>query len=198
MHALGIDTSHLFLLIVLMNDEGVVDAIQLDCFKQQSEYIIGQMDELLKRNALTIEDISDIVVTRGPGSYTGVRIGMTVAKVLGSITAKTVHTLSTLQLYAGLKDCLVLMDARAKRCYVGRYCAGQALQPEEIMTNEEIGKLLEECRCELIGDLHLFGQTDHYEQLAGNFFALKPYWQKEEDVDRLAPEYFKSRKEYLK
>ncbi|MBO4218865.1 MAG: tRNA (adenosine(37)-N6)-threonylcarbamoyltransferase complex dimerization subunit type 1 TsaB [Erysipelotrichaceae bacterium] len=198
MYALGIDTSHLFLLIVLMNEDGVVDAVQLDCFKQQSEYIISQMDELLKRNSLTIGQVDDIVVTRGPGSYTGVRIGMTVAKVLGSITGKNVYTLSTLQLYAGRSDCRVLIDARAKRVYSGRYRDGKVLEPESILFNQEAETLLEKENCEFFGDLHLFGRQDRYEHLADNFFALKSLWQKEEDVDRLAPVYFKSRKEYLK
>ncbi len=198
MYTIGIDTSHLFLLIVLMNEDGLVDAVQLDCFKQQSEYIITQLDELLKRNELTIDQVDSIVVTRGPGSYTGVRIGMTVAKVLGSIAGKQVYTISTLQLYAGLKDCYVLMDARAKRCYVGRYRDGREVEAEEIMYNQEIQPLLASSECQFYGDLHLFGLADCYEQLPQHFYDLKPLWQKEEDVDRLAPHYFKSRKEYLK
>ncbi|MBQ6654225.1 MAG: tRNA (adenosine(37)-N6)-threonylcarbamoyltransferase complex dimerization subunit type 1 TsaB [Erysipelotrichaceae bacterium] len=198
MYALGIDTSHLFLLIVLMNDDGVVDHVQLDCFKQQSEYIIGEMDALLKRNDLSIKQITDIVITRGPGSYTGVRIAMTVAKVLGSITGKNVHTLSTLQLYGGKADCYVLMDARAKRVYVGRYWDGKALQDDQIFFNEEMREIVDDENNLCFGDLHLFGREDRYEHLAENFFDLKENWQKVEDIDRLAPEYLKSRKEYLK
>ncbi|MCR5068127.1 MAG: tRNA (adenosine(37)-N6)-threonylcarbamoyltransferase complex dimerization subunit type 1 TsaB [Erysipelotrichaceae bacterium] len=198
MYALGIDTSHLFLLVVLMDDNGVIDHVQLDCFKQQSEYIIGEMDELLKRNALTIEQIGEIVITRGPGSYTGVRIAMTVAKILGSITGKQVHTLSTLQLYGGKADCYVLMDARARRVYVGRYRDGKALQQDQIFFNEEMQGIVDDPQNLCYGDLHLFGKEDRYDHLADNFFALKEDWRKVEDIDRLAPEYLKSRKEYLK
>ena len=198
MYTVGIDTSHLFLLIVLMDEDRVIDYRQLDCFKQQSEYIIVTLDELLKANGLTVEQVGSLVVTLGPGSYTGVRIGLTVAKVLGSIAGKQVYTLSTLQLYAGLADCYVLMDARAKRVYVGHYKNGQPLEADQIIYNADMEETVNDPSANCIGDLHLFGKPDRYEHLAENFMALKPYWQKVEDIDRLAPKYLKSRKEYLK
>ena len=155
MYTIGIDTSHHFLLLVLMDENKVVDYIQDECPKLQSEYIIVELDNLLKRNDISLTTVKDIVVTIGPGSYTGVRIGLTVAKILGSIVGKTVYTLSTLQLYAGVDNALVLMDARANRCYVGRYSGGTALVEDTVLTNDEIRKLLNE-NITLIGDLHLF------------------------------------------
>ncbi len=198
MYSITMDTSGLFLIIALMDDQKVIDSIQMECLKKQSEYIIVKIDELLSRNQLDIDEVSNIVITVGPGSYTGVRIAMTVAKVLGSIAAKNIYTLSTLQLYAGKRDCYVLMDAKAKRCYVGNYCNGMALSEDTVMPNEEIEALMARSDRPFIGDLHVFKQEDVYYDLAQNFFDLKDQWVKVEDVDTLAPTYLKNKEDYLK
>ena len=197
MYTIGIDTSHQFLLLVLMDENRIIDYKQNQCPKLQSEYIIVELDNLLKRNNISLIEVKNIVVTIGPGSYTGVRIGLTVAKVLGSIVGKTVYTLSTLQLYAGIKNALVLMDARADRCYVGRYNNGVALSEDSVLTNDEIKELL----CDdvtLIGDLHLFGKESYYPEIAKNFFLLKDKWKKVSNIDILTPVYLKSSQEYLR
>lgn len=198
MYTLGIDTSHQFLLLALLKDDQVVSSVQSECFKKQSEFIIPELQKMLEENGLTISDISDIVVTVGPGSYTGVRIGMTVAKVLGSLMEKNLYTLSTLQLYAGLQDCYVIMDARAKRVYCGRYRDGKALQNDCVVYNDDMKKIIEEGSVKVIGDMHLFGGEDIYPDLAENLLALKPHWVRQENADILTPVYLKSSQEYLK
>lgn len=197
MYTVGIDTSHRFLLVALIRDDQLIDHVQLECFKHQSEYLVPQVQQILEKHQLEVNDIDNWVVTAGPGSYTGVRIGMTMVKVIGSIMKKNVYTLSTLQLYAGLKDTCVIMDARAKRVYTGRYRDGQALFADTVITNEEMARIIEEGN-PVIGDLHLFGFEDNYGDLAENFLALKPYWHKVENVDLLAPVYLKDSEEYLK
>ena len=181
-----------------MDDNGLIDYQQIACLKQQSEYIIGKMDELLKRNNLNVQQIDNYVITEGPGSYTGVRIAMTVAKVLGSIAEKNIYTLSTLQLYAGMNDCYVFMDARAKRVYAGRYRNGVALIEDTVYPNQQAEEIMNNEDVMFIGDLHLFGKEDYWPTPAENFFSLKPMWKKVENIDILAPTYLKSKEEYLK
>ena len=196
MYAVGIDTSHQFLVISLMNEDGVIDGIQLNCFKQQSEYLVPELKKLLEKHGIEMLDVDKWIVTEGPGSYTGVRIGMTLAKVAGSLENKDVYTLSTLQLYAGKKDCYVIMDARAKRCYIGKYSDGKPLMEDTAWPNTEVEKLIDtEC---VIGDLHLFGKEDKYGNLCQNFFDLRDCWKKVEKVDLLTPKYLKSNEDYLK
>ncbi len=197
MYTIGIDTSHQFLVLVLMDENKIVDYIQKDCPKLQSEYIVLELDKLLKNNSILLDEVKNVVVTIGPGSYTGVRIGLTVAKILGSIVGKTLYTLSTLQLYAGTDNALVLMDARAKRCYVGRYNNGASIVEDTVLTNEEIKEMFNS-DVTLIGDLHLFGKENYYPDIAGNFMLLKEMWNKVENVDVLTPVYLKSSQEYLR
>ena len=197
MYTVGVDTSHQFLLLALLKDDRLVEGVQLDCFKHQSEYLIPEISKLLERHGLEASDIDSFVVAQGPGSYTGVRIGMTMAKVLGSLMNRDVYTLSTLQLYAGLEDCYVIMDARAKRVYVGRYKDGKPLMEDTIYTNDRMKEIIES-GANVIGDLHLFGQEDRYGDLAQHFADLREFWQKVDNVDLLTPTYLKSSEEYLK
>ncbi len=197
MYTVGVDTSHQFLLLALLKDDRLVEGVQLDCFKHQSEYLIPEISKLLERHGLEASDIDSFVVAQGPGSYTGVRIGMTMAKVLGSLMNKDVYTLSTLQLYAGLEDCYVIMDARAKRVYVGRYKDGKPLMEDTIYTNDRMKEIIDS-GANVIGDLHMFGQEDRYGDLAQHFADLREFWQKVDNVDLLTPTYLKSSEEYLK
>jgi tRNA threonylcarbamoyladenosine biosynthesis protein TsaB len=180
-----------------MDDDKVIDGIQKECPKLQSEHIVLELDELLKKNNVLLKEVKSVVVTIGPGSYTGVRIGLTVAKILGSIVGKKVYTLSTLQLYAGVDNALVLLDARAGRCYVGRYNKGVAIREDSVLTNKEIKEMLNDDII-LIGDLHLFDRESYYPEIAANFMLLKELWQKIENIDVLSPVYLKSSQEYLR
>ena len=119
------------------------------------------------------------------------------AKVLGSLMHRDVYTLSTLQLYAGLEDCYVIMDARARRVYVGRYKDGKPLMEDTIYTNDRMKEIIDS-GANVIGDLHLFGQEDRYGDLAQHFADLREFWQKVDNVDLLTPTYLKSSEEYLK
>lgn len=198
MYAVGIDTSQNFLLLALMKDDELIDSVQEECLKQQSERLLPELDSLLKKHGLKSLDIDSWVITKGPGSYTGVRIAMTLAKVIGSISSKNVYTLSTLQLYAGLRDCYVVLDARAKRVYAGRYRDGRPLMEDCIYSNEQVRAIIDSQQQEVIGDLHLFGLKDSYDHLAENFVSLRPCWEKVENIDILTPTYLKSNAEYLK
>lgn len=197
MYTLGLDTSHRFLIVALMDDHQLVDSVMQECSKQQSEQLLPQVDKLLAAHQLTANDISALVITKGPGSYTGVRIAMTMAKVMASLKKLPLYTLSTLQLYAGLADCYSFIDARSQRVYAGRYCDGVALQPDTIIPNDQMVQLLADPSIKAIGDLHLFGKPDNYGAVAENFWLLKDQWQLVEKVDLLQPDYLKARQEYL-
>ena len=121
---------------------------------------------------------------------------MTFAKVLASNAEKKLYTLSTLQLYAGLEDCYSIIDARAKRVYVGRYKDGKPLMEDTIYTNDKMKEIVSD-GTKVVGDLHLFGREDAYGDLCRNFVLLRDQWTPVENVDLLAPSYLKSNEEYL-
>lgn len=196
MLTLCMDTSHTLLVVSLIEDNKVVAEIQKECWKKQSEEIFPALEELLKISNKKVEDIDSIAITEGPGSYTGVRIAMTVAKVFAATKNIDLYTISTLQLYAGLSEnTLVLLDARGNRVYSAAYHKGENILPLAIRTIDEIKEIYSSYQ--IVGDGHLVGVEDNYPDVAENFLALKSEWKKAENVHLVKPEYLKPNESYL-
>ena len=81
---LALDTSGEFCVLALADESGAVQAVSIFEGKRTlSRRLLGEVDSLLTRNSLTLADLSAFAVGIGPGSFTGVRIG--VATVLGIV-----------------------------------------------------------------------------------------------------------------
>ena len=82
MYTLFIDTHYKDVLILLFKDNNVLDKLLLKDVKNTSESLLPSIIQILFNNSLKINDINKIAVVKGPGSFTSVRLGVTVAKVL--------------------------------------------------------------------------------------------------------------------
>ena len=112
MYTLYIDTHFVDLVLSLFKDEKIVETIKIEN-ANHSDIAISLLDKLLKSHNLTIDDLNSIIVINGPGSFTGVRIGIVIAKIIGytkNIPVKAISYLQALSLnyqqevYVGLKD----------------------------------------------------------------------------------------------
>lgn len=114
---LFLNTSNKYLYICLMDDIVITDEVLMEGNNNHSEKLIDVLDEFLKKNKITTDDIEEIYVGKGPGSYTGVRIACTVAKVLAHVKNKKLYSFSSLDLLLSNKlnkpgTYRVVMDAR--------------------------------------------------------------------------------------
>ena len=78
---LAFDTSGEMCVLALAEEDGAVQAVSV--FESQrtlSRRLMGEVDSLLTRNGLTLADLTAFAVGLGPGSFTGVRVGVTTAK----------------------------------------------------------------------------------------------------------------------
>lgn len=196
MLTLCMDTSHVLLVVALIKDDKVIAKTQEYCWKKQSEEIFPALDKLMNEANKKVEDIDSIVITEGPGSYTGVRIAMTIAKVFAATKKIDLYTISTLQLYAGnLSNTLVLLDARGNRVYSAAFDNTKIILPLAIRSVDEAKELSE--NYEVIGDGHLVNREDNYPDVANNFLLLKDQWKKADNVHLVTPEYLKANEAYL-
>ena len=82
MYSLLLDSSNTKLAVGIAKDDILLDKIYYDAWQRQSEFMIQEINNILSRNKILPSQISEIIVTDGPGSYTGVRISLTIAKVV--------------------------------------------------------------------------------------------------------------------
>jgi tRNA threonylcarbamoyladenosine biosynthesis protein TsaB len=85
---------------VLDTDHGIVASEALPMVRGHAESLIPLIARVMKRSDMTIRDLGRIAVTTGPGSFTGVRVGLAAARGFGVATGVPVVGVSTLSVYA--------------------------------------------------------------------------------------------------
>lgn len=149
MIVLGIDTSGVSGGVALVTESSVVSEYILDVRRKYSERLMVALDFMLRESGLSLSDIAGVAVSRGPGSYTGLRIGVTAAKTLCYCLGVPLAGVSTLraiaQAVAGLGVTAVpLIDARENRVYASAYVfepgevRGVEVVPESLTTIDEV------------------------------------------------------------
>ncbi|HYQ87254.1 MAG TPA: tRNA (adenosine(37)-N6)-threonylcarbamoyltransferase complex dimerization subunit type 1 TsaB [Bacteroidota bacterium] len=128
-----------------------------------SEKLIGLVDEALRRAAIDLGGIDGIAVSIGPGSFTGLRIGLSVAKGLAFACGKPVvpvPTLKGLAARAGRESLvsspslvLAMIDAGRDEIYFAAYRdMKEVAQPRAAAREEVVGLFADESRIVIMGD----------------------------------------------
>ena len=92
-----IDSSTNYLYLSIVNNNEIKSFVRSGK-NDHSETLVDFLNNFLKENNITIDDITEVYVGRGPGSYTGLRIAGTVGKVLSHIKNKKLYSFSSLDL----------------------------------------------------------------------------------------------------
>lgn len=196
MKTLFLDTAWKNLIVALLEDGKLVNGECQEAFKRQSETLFVVLKQLLEKTDWTLEDIDQVVVTNGPGSYTGLRLALTSAKILGTQANIPVSVLTTFQLYSGkAKKANVLLDARGNRAYVGHIEQGK-VNWMGILPLEEISAFLESHPGDLYGEGELIGQKALSSHFLENIEELLPLATSIENIHALSPLYMKESDSY--
>ncbi len=117
---LAIDTAAPRLNLALLRADGGVDVLVEDIAKGHAEILFDRIGTLLERNGLGYVDVERVAVTTGPGSFTGLRIGLSAARGLGvarNIPVLGIPSLLAVSLGAATGPVAVLIDARRDEAY---------------------------------------------------------------------------------
>lgn len=126
MHILGIETATMTGSVAIVTEDRLVAEYTLNTETTHAERLMAAIDHLLQAAALSIQAIDGIAVSIGPGSFTGLRIGVTTAKSLAYSIGKPVVGIPTLDalaaqyLFTELLLCPIL-DARKREVYTAFY-----------------------------------------------------------------------------
>ena len=125
MISLFLDSSDKKVIVALLNGGKVVDSIIEENDNHLSEKFLPMIEKVIARNQLQIDNIDTIYVVNGPGSFTGVRVGVTTAKVMAWGLKKRIISISELALLAttsiNKKYIVPYIDARRNAVYAGIY-----------------------------------------------------------------------------
>ena len=118
MKSLLISTSTKELLVAITIDDEIKYIYSKETNGDMSTIIMPVIDEAFNKTNINIRDIDTIYVTNGPGSFTGIRIGLTIAKVMAWSLDIKIVPISSLELMASGFDKMVLPVIDARRGYV--------------------------------------------------------------------------------
>lgn len=127
MLVLAADTSLPILSVALINDEVLIGAMALEGRGSRNEKLLPAIDWLLAENAIDRKTIDLFGVTRGPGSFTGVRIGLATMQGLALALGKPVCAMSTHEAIAHGEEghAAIVDDAGRGEFYVSTYAGGR-------------------------------------------------------------------------
>jgi tRNA threonylcarbamoyladenosine biosynthesis protein TsaB len=106
--------------------------------------LLALATRLLDDAGLTFEDVGRIAVGIGPGTFTGLRIGVATARALAQATGAEllgISTLRTLAAGAGERPVLAVLDARRGEAFVAEYDAGREVRAPAAVTPEALGRM---------------------------------------------------------
>ncbi|AMB99394.1 hypothetical protein AWM75_05030 [Aerococcus urinaehominis] len=139
MLTLAIDSSGQSLSLALFEADQVVSEFMTNTRIQHSKQLLPLLDLMCETVNVKPQEIDQILVVRGPGSYTGLRIGVTVAKMLACTLAKPLYSLSSLQALAGqvtdpINSLIVpFFNARRQTVYAAAYAKQADGQLDEVV-----------------------------------------------------------------
>jgi len=129
---LFVDTSNKYILLSLF-DEEVHDYKIIEANRNQAEIFVPSLNTFLHENNQSIETIDHFYFTKGPGSFTGVRVGLTYAKALKVSGYNNIHTINTLYtLLDSIENAQSIIDARGQKYYYQSVIDGVFQQPQLI------------------------------------------------------------------
>lgn len=120
MRILYIDTTTTYLYTGVVEDNKLLSEIKKEYKKDLSSVTLKNISDMLDSIHLKINDIDKIMVVNGPGSFTGIRIGVTLAKTLAYSLKKKIITISSLEAMAlsSKKNVITIPIIDARRGYV--------------------------------------------------------------------------------
>ena len=123
MNILAVETSTMLGGVAIANDTlGIITELRINVRATHSERLITGIDFALKQAGITISDIDAFGVSIGPGSFTGLRIGLSTIKGFSYSTGKPVVSVPTLEAFAwnfpySKYPVCIMLDARKKEVY---------------------------------------------------------------------------------
>lgn len=145
MATLLLDSSNTSLSVGFEKDGKLIGYSSFEAWQVQSEYMVPEIDKLMSKLGLARKDITGVVTAIGPGSYTGVRISLTIAKIVALCCDCPIYPVSSLRVLKNNNlPSICVINARSGRSYFGVFEGENVIVSDTIKTNEEVLEYIKE------------------------------------------------------
>lgn len=174
MKILYLDTSSSFLYCAIVKDNVLIGELKLKLEKDLSTLALSEINNLFIVTSTTPDDIDKILVVNGPGSFTGIRIGLTIAKTYAWGLNKKISTISSLEAIAvscveSFDYYIPIIDARRGYVYAGIYDKDY----NQILSNQYIKLDVLQATLDNLPGTYTFISNDSFDNL-GNIQRYDP------------------------
>lgn len=146
MRVLYIDTSSSYLYSGIVCDNELIASIKEDLGQELSRVALPKIASMFEENTIKPTDIDKIIVVNGPGSFTGIRVGLTIAKVYAwslNIPISTITSLEAMKVSCNYDGPIVsIIDARREYSYASIYDGEKCILKPQHIKNEQITEVL--------------------------------------------------------
>ncbi len=204
MKVLGFDTSTMTTSVSIIEDENMLALYSLQGSVYHSESLSDMVNNILNKFDFDLSQIDLISVGIGPGSFTGIRIGLTFAKVMAQVLKKDIVAVSSLKACAIKEDGLVgsIIDARRGLIYACLMEDGKVLMDDTIIELEKFKGIVGDRKITLQGVdakkfIHEFKNAKLGKELQMNAYYIALLGLKKfkevggDDFYKLVPNYLK-------
>ena len=164
MNILSVDTSNKIASVSLFKDMNLLNEKFSNDQKTHSENLLPIIDELLKEKDMSIKDIDMFIVSVGPGSFTGIRIGVSMVKGMAQALNKKIIPITSLEgltYMAGSENVCAIINARHGNVYAQIKHNGVFSEPDCMNINDVISRLKQyDEKFTIVGDA-----TEEFEDL---------------------------------
>lgn len=188
-----LDSSSSYLTVGIADENKVIDFVSYEAWQTQSEHMIPELEKLLDKYGYSKDDIGAVIFANGPGSYTGVRIALTVAKVMATALQIKVYPVSSLRvLKCANKPSICLINARSDRSYFGVYEGEKIIEQDRIIENKDLLEYISSHKdYVLCGDLRYLQIEGYKSNVAEEMFSLRNVIDASENPLGIRPTYMK-------
>lgn len=197
MKYLYIDTSSSFLYAAILGNDNIISKVCEDYGQSLSEIALPKIAAMFEESNINPKEIDKIIVVNGPGSFTGIRIGITIAKVYAWSLKIKITTISSLEAMAisNNSDKVKVPIINARRGYVyGAIYANdkEILKPQHIKL-EELQNKLRDINDYIYISNDEFEDIDNIEKYEPDFIKIVNKYKDKEEINPhlVNPEYLK-------
>lgn len=143
MKILAMDTSSVNATVAVSDENRILGEYTISNDRAHSQIIMPMLEDMLRLSSITVECIDVFAVAIGPGSFTGLRIGMAAMKTLAQAMSKPIIGVSSLDSVAASffgsdKYICPIFDARRNEVYNAIYCKGEKITKDRVIDFDEL------------------------------------------------------------